>query len=769
VFDRVGSKTILVGVLLVLGASGIVAQTVLLRELLILFAGNELSLGIIFGAWVVSEALGSLAAGRGLSRLSDHGGIFVFASLFFYILFPAAIYLARTYKPFAGIPAEFGIGFGQVICASFLVLLPVGFLHGFLFITACSLYVRMTGNGPAATGRVYFWETVGTIGGGVAVSYLFIPFLNSFQSSLLTALAGGLACMVFVGGFRKGDRILPGTAAAIFCLLVLVILASGGADQLKRDSLKKEWEGKNIVAYRNSFYQNISVVKNEGQYTFFTNGNPLITTPVPDISYVEEFVHLPLLAHPSPKAVLVLGGGGGGVIAEILKYKSVKRIDYAESDPELLKAIRDFPTPLTNKELGDPRVRLHFGDPRLYLKETPARYDVVFLNLPSPQTLQANRLFTRECFRMVKGVMTEGGIFAVPVTGSLIYYNLELKKVNASLLATLTDVFPHHIIVPGDTNFILSSFTQDIDAVTAGLLASRLTRRDIAVKLMTPEHLEYLLEREKADWLRESLRGVIVKDNGDFSPKGLYYNMAYRNRLFTPQLKGIFNMAGRMTLPAAFAIALGSLIILFPLGWRYPGSIFPLIISGTGFSAMIFELLLFFAFQVLYGNVFYMAGLLTSAFMGGIAAGSLAVTSFLSRFIRDRRIFLYMEGGIVIFALLLSIMFSLFTKMGNTDSFGIYLLILFLLFVAGLLTGMEFPLAVRLHSRLTAEGPGALEQGAGLIYGADLVGGFLGGLLGGALLLPVLGFVNCSILVAVLKSGTLLLAAFTRERIPSSY
>ncbi len=760
-FEKKKGLPYLIIPLLVLGASGIVAQTVLLRELLVLFAGNELSLGIIFAAWVVCEAAGSFAAGSWPGLLPKRAGVFVCASLLFSRLFPAAIYLARIYKQLAGIPVELGIGFGQVIGASFLVLFSVAFLHGFLFINACSLYERLTGAGTAAAGKVYFWETVGTILGGIVVSYILIPFSDSFQTALNMAFINGCACLLIVCGGREKRR-LTAAAATIFALAVLVCIAAGGAERLHRGSLAAEWEGKNLVAYRNSFYQNIAVVRNEGQYTFFTDGVPLVTTPVPDIGYVEEFVHFPLLAHPAPKTVLVLGGGAGGVIAEILKYRTVQRIDYVESDPALLKTIADFPTPLTSAELRNPLVHLHHGDPRLFLRQTPLRYDIVLLNLPLPQTLLANRLFTSECFAAVKGVLGQGGIFAFPVTGSLTYYSRELKAVNASCLATLDTVFAHRLIVPGDTNLVLASAAPEVETVTSALMAARLAGRGVPASLITPEHLAFRLDRERAGWLDKSLRGYAAQINHDFSPKGLFYNMVFRNILFSPQMKEVFNLAGKTTFSSTAAVAVGLLCIAFFLGVRYPVVTVPAVIAGTGFSAMIFELLLFFGFQILYGHVYYLVGLLTGAFMGGIAAGSLTVTRFLPRIKNDGRLLLFMEGNIVIFALLLALLFAVFDGAESAAYPFAYPLFLLLLIIAGFLTGMEFPLAVRMRARNA--GISTMEQSAGLIYGVDLAGGFFGGLLGGALLIPVLGFVNCCILVAVLKGGTFLLAAFTVKR-----
>ena len=75
-----------------------------------------------------------------------------------------------------------------------------------------------------------------------------------------------------------------------------------------------------ILDSRWSPFGNVTVVRREEQLTFFSNGTPLCNVPVPNIGFVEELVHYPLLLSPSPKNVLIVGGGFGGVIQEILKH-----------------------------------------------------------------------------------------------------------------------------------------------------------------------------------------------------------------------------------------------------------------------------------------------------------------------------------------------------------------------------------------------------------------------------------------------------------------
>ena len=124
-------------------------------------------------------------------------------------------------------------------------------------------------------------------------------------------------------------------ATRAFTFLFLVLTSQ--ANKLHNYSISAQWKNHNIVHYQNSQYGNICVIENEGQYIFFLDGVPNLITPIPDIPSLEEFVHLPLLAHPEPARLLILSGGAGGMINEVLKHPSIEAIDYAELDPLMLE------------------------------------------------------------------------------------------------------------------------------------------------------------------------------------------------------------------------------------------------------------------------------------------------------------------------------------------------------------------------------------------------------------------------------------------------
>ncbi len=754
--------------LLVVGLGGIVAQTILLRELLILFSGNEFSIGIIIGSWVIWEAIGAFSGGKWGVTERKNIAMLVWVIILFSIVFPSSIYLARIFKIIIGIPPEIGVGILPILYSSFIILLPTGFLHGLLFTMTCSIHNQITGEGPSSVGKVYFYEMLGTIIGGILVNYLFIPHYHSFQIAMAAALLNAIACLLLVVSFpvKRGYFVL--VAAILLLLSSFAFLAGNGADKAHHASITTQWQDKNLIYYENSFYQNIAVVQNENQYTFFSDGVPLITTPVPDIAFVEEFVHFPLLFHAFPQEILVLSGGAGGVINEILKYPTVKRVDYVEIDPFMLKTIQKFSTPLTGKELNNPLVYLHYLDGRIFVKDAPKKYDVVLLGMASPQTLQANRFFTQEFFTMVKGILKEKGIFAFTLTGSLVYYNKELKDFNRCILTTLEKVFPHQYVIPGDFNIFMASNSKGVFPLSPALLYGRLDARKVRTNLLTFSHLTYRLEERWHTWFYASIKDGEASINRDFSPRGLFYNIAYNNLLFSPSLKTVFDWTKRIDFfwIVVFILLLFFTFLLFQKKYNTISVMFA--IGTTGFTAMMFELILLFSFQVYYGYVFYEAGIFITLFMGGMALGSLVITSRLRSIRRDVTIFASIEMAIVVFALLLFFIFQYLDFMPFSRPALIHILFLFLLFLAGFLTGMEFPLANKIYLKHTAK-PGSetsdpIGKTVGLLYGVDLFGGWIGGMIGGFVLLPMLGLFKSCIMLAVLKTGSfLLLLTFSKK------
>ncbi len=753
-----------------MGLSGLVAEILVLRELLIVFSGNELCIGIILANWLLLEALGCLFAGRQAERSPHRFEAFVLITFLFSLSLPAAILLTRILKRTIGASIGESIGFLPMFYSSLLVLLPVSMLHGALFTFSCRIYASLSGRAESSAGRVYAYETVGTILGGVVCTCLLIPHLNSLEASLWLALLNLVVCLVVLAPSWEAGR-LQKTILIAFGLLVLsggYLLVAGHAERLQDYSVRAQWKNQNVVHYQNSRYGNICVLENEGQYIFFLDGVPAIMTPVPDMPFIEDFVHLPLLAHPEPASLLLLSGGAGGAIDEALKHPPVETVEYAELDPLLLDLLRRFPTPLTESELNDSRVQVRHIDGCLLLKTTPRVYDLILVGIQEPSSLQANRFFTEEFFSLARDKLNEGGILVLGLPGSLTYSNQELKNLNSCILNTLRTAFPSIRVIPGDgRNLFLASDSGDILTFDGTRLTERLDQRGIKTDVIAPWRVVKKLHPGWQDWFSRFVEGRSQKINSDFRPVGLFYSISHWNTLFAPSLRGIFRQFEKVSLGAATVPPVILLLLFFLLPTRkMPVSRtgIPVAIVTTGFAGMIFDLMLIFAFQSTYGYVFSWIGLLVALFMAGAACGAMLTSGILARTRDTLRLFAGIELAMVGWSFGWPLIFLAVHSFPGTP--GLFLLskALFLLIslVCGVLTGAQFPLANRVY---LASGTN-VGKTAGLLYASDLLGGWFGGIAGAVVLLPVLGFVGTGVSVGLLKLASfIIIVAGLRRRI----
>ena len=764
---------------LLMGFSFTVTQGLLIRELLVAFFGNELSIGLILGNWLILEAVGSGLLGKLAHRWKAKASSFATLQVLFALFLPLCLCATYTIRRIVGaVPGE-GMGLIPIFTSSFLILTPLALVDGAMFAFGCRAYATLTGDEAPSIGWVYVYEALGAIVGGIVFTCLFIPFLYSLQIVLLlSGLNLFSAALVLASSNSSRRKRLPLTPALIVVLILLAaslgFLLSPQAEAIQRWATSQQWPSYNLVYSENSVYGNVAVVQREAQYTFYADGLPILTAPVPDVVLSEEIVHLPMLFIPQPRQALVLSGGVGGVLRELTKYP-LKQIDYAELDPLLIEAVLKFPTPLTLSELSDPRVSVEHVDGRLLVRkkrwaiasQSKEGYDLVIVNLPYPSTLQLNRFYTMEFFQMVRGLVAEEGILVIGCPGTLTYMSDELRDLNTMIYHTLQQTFPYVRPIPGDVTLWLASPSDELSTMPVEALVERWEESSLETQLLTAPHIRLKLDQRRLDWFWASLGkgeyGEKAVVNRDLHPVGLFYSLSYWNALFSPHLARVFAFTGRLDLWTLSLAIIGCTLFFLTvakLTAKGRGAVVPVAIAATGFTGMTADLIIVFAFQTLYGYVYHWIGLFITAFMAGLSLGGLLMTHRLARIERDRSTLLKLELAIVLYWALLPITLStLYSRIAHPLVFtSIQGTLLFLNALAGFLVGSQFPLANRIWLRDRE----ALRGKAGILYACDLVGAFLGSIVVSVVLIPVLGILETCLLVATLKLGSLLLVAALR-------
>lgn len=763
-----------------MGFTGTLAQVILIRELLVTFYGNELSIGIILANWLILEAVGSFFLGRVGNKTGRSIDAYVVLQFAIAIFLPLAVYGARVVKSMLGIPPGEMMGLFPVFYSSLLLLAPLSLADGAHFTIGCRIYSNLTKEAAPSIARVYIYEAIGAMTGGLLLTFLIIPYFHSIGVAFGVSGLNLISAILLIALFRK--PFLPDLRAkhragvsflsrgTYFLLISIILLASTGyvlfspkVDEIHNLSTQTQWQGYDLKYYRNSNYGNVAVTKRGDEFTFYSDGIPIATAPHPDEVFIEELAHLPMLFHYSPCKVLIIGGGVGGLINEVIKHP-VEQVDYAELDPLIIEAAHSFSTPLTKFELNNPKVAVHYIDGRLFMSRSREHYDVIIINLPSPSTLQLNRFYTREFFEMTDARLSRDGILAITCPGSLSYVGEELANLNACIYHTLHDIFPYVRAIPGESNLFLASPSVEISTVEPDLLTQRLQERALETKLLSDFHIQYKLDKSRASWLLNSLDEVPeVRINRDLAPSGPFYDISLWSALISHYSEGIFKLMGKANL-RVLLIPLAIFMIAFLAARRRipklgTASVAVTIVT-TGFAGMAFDMVLILAFQSLYGYVYQMIALLIAVFMAGLAIGSTIMTRLMDRITNNKLLLIKLEALVLAYSILVPIILIVFhSHLGQPVIFAlVQAVILVLSLVSGVLIGSEFPLANKIYLRGTRR----VGEVAGGLYACDLLGAWLGALTVSIWLIPVLGIVNTCILIACIKIVSLVLVTTSR-------
>ncbi|OGW82794.1 MAG: hypothetical protein A2987_00955 [Omnitrophica bacterium RIFCSPLOWO2_01_FULL_45_10] len=751
--------------LILMGFTSLIVQSQLIREFLIVFNGNELTIGLILANWIILEAIGSVLSSRPALKVKRGHLTYAVLQAGISLYLPLSIFLIRTVKGAFGLTTGEGAGIIPIIFGSLFIAAPLSLLDGAQFPFGCRM-MRDASNRPLeSAGRVYILEAIGFILAGPIFTYLLITRFNSFSISfiigLLNLISASLLLTLPENGVNQGVRprapgILRKTAFSIInILIILFVFASFGlSSKMQKVSINKQWRGQKVLSYRNSIYGNLAVTESANQYTFYADGLPVVTTPTPDITSTEELVHFAMLSHANPKKVLLLSGGPGGVINELLKYP-ITAITYCELDPALIGLIKNFPTELTKSELSDKRLEIKYIDGPRYLLLTMSKYDVVIMNVPIPSTLGLNRFYTREFFRSVKSVLDEDGLFAFRMPGSLSYISPEMRNVNGTILNTLDDVFYVNII-PGDYNLYLAS--REARNLSQADLLNRLEKSGVETNVLNKPYLEYRLNPRWATWFKDSMRDYTrIRKNYNLLPSGTFYSIFYWNELFSKNLRALFAVLDKLdfkNLLFCLAIIGGTLLALKRLFPKLKRHVVGLAILTTGFSGMSFNLILIYAYQAFYGFVFHHYALLTAAFMSGLTLGGWLMNRRLKKMTDDARAILRIECAIIVFSIFV---WSALFLLNGAHSLGFSFLFFILSAGSGFLVGSEFPVANKIYLKTIN-----YSETGGLIYSLDLAGACMASILTSIALVPVIGILNTCLLLGGLKVISLILIASSK-------
>ncbi|MBD3182204.1 hypothetical protein GF312_07925 [Candidatus Poribacteria bacterium] len=755
-----------------IGFTATSSQIVVIREFMVVFYGNELCLGLILANWLLWGAVGSWILGRISDRIKWRIGILVGCQIFMAFLLPAIIYTARISRLILKVQPGEVIGILPISIFTFVILSPLCAILGFLFALAARIYPTV--KDAKRIGHIYILEAVGASVGGLLTSVIMIRYLNSFYIVMIISalnLAAVLSLETFVGKPKSVKFFFKAIIACLLLINIYLVIPSHTenqpkginhfkADSLHMSSLIRQWGMLGLKESRNSIYSNLTVVGRESNRSFYSNGLNMFT--VPDPASAEQVAHFPMLEHPEPRKVLLIGGGVGGSLDEILKHP-VKQIDYLEIDPVVIELARKWLDEKYLKPLENSRVRVKNMDGRRFVKNTKDKYDVIILDLPEPFTAQLNRFYTLEFFQEIKHILNTGGVFSLGLVSSANYISDEHQKFLNCIYKTMEIVFEDIIIIPADDRvFFIANTKKDVLTYDRQVLNERLRNRKVESLYVSEYQMPVWLDPFRVEGFSQRIQEPQdTSINRDFRPVSYYYDMILWSSHFASEskLEAGFKLLFEFISGLNFwwfllpVVVIG--IIIFSIGnfkRNVRNNYIIIAVAVTGFAEITFEVVVSLAFQIIYGYMYYKLGMILTAFMMGLILGSIVITRIMDKIENDLKVFTLTQVAVCIYPLILLANFWFFRN-GSFHFLGANIVFPILPVIAGFIGGFQFPLATKIYLKYKTRA----GQVAGLTYGMDLLGSCVGAFLVSAFLVPLIGITGTCFVIVILSFIVLIL------------
>ncbi|MDH5179439.1 MAG: polyamine aminopropyltransferase [Gammaproteobacteria bacterium] len=306
--------------------------------------------------------------------------------------------------------------------------------------------------------------------GALAASLLFplvlVPQLGLFRSALLFGL---LNCFVAALGiyvfYRNLQRARTLIVTTVLCALLL-LAGFGAVNKISSFFQNRLYVGE-IIFSKTTPYQKIVLTRDGPVLSLFLNGQ-LQFNSMDEYRYHESLVHPAMSLARRHDHILVLGGGDGLAIREILKYPDVKKITLVDLDKAMTNLFRDNPmlSKLNQQSLQHPAVQVVNSDAWKFLEQSQDFYDVVIIDLPDPSNLSISKLYTLSFYSLLARHLSADGIMVTQATSPIyahqafwcIYHTISATPSKQQLNDQL-HALPYHAYIPtfGDWGFVLAA------------------------------------------------------------------------------------------------------------------------------------------------------------------------------------------------------------------------------------------------------------------------------------------------------------------------
>jgi spermidine synthase len=407
---------------------------------------------------VIGTYLFAMGVGSALSRYLNRGLVYRFVWIELALAIVGGFSSALLLFAFA-----FTQGFGIILYALVIVM---GVLVG-LEIPLLMRIVRDRYDFRDVIAHVLTFDYLGALGASLLFPILLVPHLGLVRSAMLFGIINAGVALWTTYLFASQLSVVRGLR--VMCLVVLCGLAVGMAQAKHITSTAEDnIYADEIIFARDTRYQHLVLTRFKDDLRLFLNSH-LQFSSRDEYRYHEALIHPGLSSVPAPRRVLVLGGGDGLAVREILKYPQIESITLVDLDSEMTKLFSTHAllTQLNQKSLQSPRLHLVTADAFPWVDSNTDSFDFIVIDFPDPTNYSLGKLYTTAFYRAAARHLSTQGVMVVQSTSPM-FARDSFWCIADTLKQAGLRTYPYHVYVPsfGEWGFVIASFHEYVPPIS---------------------------------------------------------------------------------------------------------------------------------------------------------------------------------------------------------------------------------------------------------------------------------------------------------------
>lgn len=406
-----------------------------------LLGNSTLQYSITIGLYMAALGIGSYVSKYFHEKLFDifvtiELGIGIVGGMSSIILFLANIYI-QNYE-----------------IVMYIEIIVIGILAGAEIPVMTRIIEADEQNLSVTLSSIFSFDYIGGLLGSIAFPLMLLPKLGFFATSFFCGLLNISAAMLIM--WRFGERVSKIRRYRISAGVIAAFMVLG---MVFSDNISTKIEGglyrDKIIYMEQTPYQKIVMTKHKDDVRLYIDGNCQFST-VDEYRYHEALVHVPMAQLDNCSRVLVLGGGDGLAVREVLKYDNVEKIDLVDLDSEMIRicSTNEDIKAINQNSLKSDKLSIYNEDAYEYLETAKNEYDLIIVDLPDPNSESLNKLYSNVFYRMCGNCLDKNGVMVVQST-SPYYAKNAFWCINKTIASEGFYVKAYHLQVPafGDWGF----------------------------------------------------------------------------------------------------------------------------------------------------------------------------------------------------------------------------------------------------------------------------------------------------------------------------